>query len=594
MTKQKQRYTADYLISKRIEKWNNNSKEDRISDDNKFRDAVAYELIRNKEFREEIRKKPEKLIELFFFVVDKNQNTIPFILNDVQNDFINKLNKAIDDFEKGLITDISFIILKGRQQGFTTLVTAYQLACTILNKNFKGFTVADDASNSEAIFQNKAKYPYENLPELIKPTEKFNNKRQLLFEKLNSEWQVDTATENMGRSRTVNFFHGSECAFWRCGISKIQAGIGEAFTNNCVKIYESTANGFNEFKDMWDSGAHINCFYEWWKTPEYRTEIPHTLKKQFLDDLKHNNEWIFDRLRWLKNSKKLDLKQLYWYYRKYVGYLDKELIKQEYPCTPEEAFIASGNCVFDKEAIIRRLTEVKIPLKQGHFIYDYNGLKLANIKWENEVNGIIKIYKEVIEKHPYVLAGDTAGDGSDYFTAQVIDNITGEQVATLRMKSNEVEYAKQIFSLATYYNNALVGIETNFSTYTQIELERLGYKNFFVRKVEDTIKDKLKKSFGFRTTTITRPLILGNLKRIVTENVEMINDKNTLEELLTFIRNEDGKEEAQTGYHDDLVMALAIVYYIREQQDTTLIEETNEEEDDYPEFSFNKKVDEII
>ena len=162
------------------------------------------------------------------------------------------------------------------------------------------------------------------------------------------------------------------------------------------------------------------------------------------------------------------------------------------------------------------------------------------------------------------------------------------------MKSNEVEYAKQIFSLATYYNNALVGIETNFSTYTQIELERLGYKNFFVRKVEDTIKDKLKKSFGFRTTTITRPLILGNLKRIVTENVEMINDKNTLEELLTFIRNEDGKEEAQTGYHDDLVMALAIVYYIREQQDTTLIEETNEEEDDYPEFSFNKKVDEII
>ena len=95
-----------------------------------------------------------------FVVVDKNQRTMPFFLNDVQHDFINTLNKAKQDFNEGKITNISLLVLKGRQQGFTTLVTAYQLSCSILNKNFQGYTLADKSDNAEAIFQNKAKYPY--------------------------------------------------------------------------------------------------------------------------------------------------------------------------------------------------------------------------------------------------------------------------------------------------------------------------------------------------------------------------------------------------------------------------------------------------
>lgn len=580
------KYTADYLIKKRIEKWNSNSEETRLQEDKKLRDAIANELIINEKLRKEVQKSPEKLIELLFYVVDKEQKTVPFILNDVQKDFIGKLNKAKEDFKVGKIVDISLLVLKGRQQGFTTLITAYQLACTILNKNFQGFTVADEASNTEAIFQNKAKFPYDQLPEAIKPTEKFNNKRQLLFEKLNSSWQVDTATANMGRSRTVNFFHGSECAFWRDGIALIQAGIGEAFTKNCIKIYESTANGFNDFKAMWDSGTNINCFYEWWRTPEYRLNIPTTERKEFLSNLKESKEWIFDRLRWLKNAKKLDLKQLYWYYNKYNNYIDKELIKQEYPCTPEEAFLASGNCVFDKEAIIIRIAELKTPVKQGYFSYKYNGLKITNIKWQDDLNGPIKIYKLPKKNYPYVLAGDTAGEGSDFFTAQVIDNTTGEQVAVYKDKVDEVEYTKQMYCLGMYYKEALIGIETNFSTYPQLELERLGYKNFYVRKVEDTIPDVVKRSFGFKTTSLTRPIILGELKRIVKENIDKINDKDTLEEMLVFIKNDKGREEAQVGYHDDLVMALAIVYYIRDQQKTNVdVKETRKE---FYNFDFEK------
>ena len=151
---------------------------------------------------------------------------------------------------------------------------------------------------------------------------------------------------------------------------------------------------------------------------------------------------------------------------------------------------------------------------------------------------------------------------------------------------DEVEYAHQMYCLATYYNTALVGIETNFSTYPQLELERLGYNKFYIREVEDTIKDKVKKSFGFKTTTLTRPIILGELKRIVKENIDKINDKDTLEEMLVFVKNDKGREEAQSGYHDDLVMALAIVYYIRNQQKTNV--EVKEAKKEFYNFEFEK------
>lgn len=563
-------YTADYLIAKRKEKWNNTHD---LEYDKQFREAVVNELITDKKLLEEVQREPNKLIELLFIVVDKEQRTIPFFLNEVQLDLVNRINKAREEFEKGIITDISILILKGRQQGFTTVVTAYQLASILITKNFQGFTVADESSNSETIFQNKAKFVYDALPDKIKPSEKYNNKRQFLFDKINSSWSVDTATKNMGRSRTINFFHGSECAFWKYGIAITQAGIGEAFTRNCIKIYESTANGFNEYRQMWKSGVHINCFYEWWRTPEYRIKFEsEKIKKDFILKIKGKSEWIYERLNWLQNKKKLELDQLYWYYKKYNSYIDKELIKQEYPCSADEAFIASGRCIFDKENIIKRIDELSNtkPLKRGFFTYKYDGLKLKDIKWEDDESGCIKLYELPKKMYPYCLSGDTAGDGSDFFTGHVIDNTNGKQVAVLKQDVDEDLYAKQMYCLGKYYNNALIGIETNFSTYPQKELERLGYENFYIREIEDKYTHKKEKAYGFRTTTLTRPLIFADLVKIVRDSIEYIVDIETLEEMLTFVKNKDGKSEAQEGYHDDLVMALAIVYYIRTQQKYTV------------------------
>ena len=590
------RVTAEFLIDRRKRQWKVHHD---IKKDEKFVLAVAFEIIRNKFLREEIIDNPEKLIELCFTVVDKDKKIVPFFINEVQHEFIDTLNKAIDDYDKGLITSISLLVLKGRQQGFTTLITAYQLAATITRSNFEGLTLADKSTNSESIFQNKAKTVFNRLPEMLKPTEKYNSKRQLLFEKLNSSWSIDTATKEVGRSRTINFFHGSECAFWKDGISNIQASLGETFTKNAIKIYESTANGFNDYRTMWKSGEHINCFYQWWKTKEYRLNFEtKNMRTKFLNDIDRKAGWIYERLKWLRDEKKLDENQLYWYFKKYQSYIDKELIKQEYPCTEDEAFIASGKCFFNTEIIIQRINEIEQVrnngvLEVGYFDYEIkiknNKKQITNIKWVNDATGPIKILKRPQNKIPYVLGGDTAGDGSDFFTGTVIDNTTGKIVAVLKHEKDETYYTRQIYCLGKYYNTALIGLEVNYSTYpTKMLAEEYEYPNLYVREKEDDFTGRTDKKYGFRTDRDTRPLILAELQRIMYEEIEKITDIEILKESLTFIKNEKGRPEAQEGSHDDLIMCTAITYYIRNQQDRKMKTEKNvKQEDDF--FSFTQE-----
>ena len=69
---------------------------------------------------------------------------------------------------------------------------------------------------------------------------------------------------------------------------------------------------------------------------------------------------------------------------------DEDQFKQEYPINPHEAFLSTGSCIFDKEKIIERLEVVKKPLKIGYFTYEYDGMKLSDIKWVNDDKGYIK------------------------------------------------------------------------------------------------------------------------------------------------------------------------------------------------------------
>ena len=226
-----------------------------------------------------------------------------------------------------------------------------------------------------------------------------------------------------------------------------------------------------------------------------------------------------------------------------------------------------GKTVFDARAIQKRLENISKPIKRGYFIYDYDGVRISNIRWMNDRDGYINIYQlpNTPEITKYCIGGDTAGEGSDFFTGHVLDARTGNQVATLKHQFDADQYTKQMYCLGIYYKQALIGIEANFDSYPLRELQRLGYTNQYVREAVDTYTGKTEKRFGFKTTRLTRPTIISRLIEIVRENVECINDKDTLEELLTIVRNEKGRIEAQDGTHDDNMMGLAIAHEIREQ-----------------------------
>lgn len=226
-----------------------------------------------------------------------------------------------------------------------------------------------------------------------------------------------------------------------------------------------------------------------------------------------------------------------------------------------------GKTVFAAAAVSGRLSELRgAPYRTGLYEYDYDGMVISNIRWVDDASGYIKLYCEPEQGRPYVIGGDTAGDGSDYFVGQVLDNVTGQQVATLRHDTDEDLYARQMYCLGKSYNDALLAIEANYSTYPIKELERLGYNHQYVRVSEDTYTHKPTKSYGYQTNSKTRPLSIAGLVTIAREHIEYINDTDTLEEMLTFVRNSKGRPEAQQGAHDDCVMALAIAYYAREQQ----------------------------
>ncbi len=583
--------TIKYLTEKRKKLWQ--EKKD-LSLDRQLTELFAKKILEDKSLFAEITKNPHKLIECCFSVVDKKRHTVPFFFNQVQKDFVGKLET--------LGPQKPYFILKGRQQGFTTLITAIQLSYAIIKRNFSGFTLADRDDNTKAIFNDKAKAMYNDLPRILKPTEKYNSTNELFFDKLNSSWRVASATSNIGRSRTLSFIHFSEIAFYKCSIADLQKSILEASTEDAYCIYETTANGFNDAKDLWNTGYCNNLFYEWWKSQEYAsTDYKY---------LKTTDKWLVERLKSLK-EKGLSKEQLTWYAKKYASYIDKSSIRQEYPCTPEEAFIVSGDCVFDKDAIANYLNNFNIPYTLGYFRYQkslkpslyQNGKPVAyetvidEIQFVKSPSGFIRIVDQpfikkegaITYKKPYIIGADTAGTGQDFFTAKVLDNTSGKCVATLHKQSiDEDLFAEQLYCLGKYYNNAYIGVEINYSRHPVNHLLSLGYDNMFSHSLSDESSPGLtEKRYGFLTSSSTRPVIIANLVTAMRENLECETDRETLKELTTFVKNPSGKSSASSGSHDDLVMASAIAHFLRSFYTQEM--EISDTGSDFLEKSFIKK-----
>lgn len=575
-------FTLDEIIKKRREKWEQHHD---IEQDKIYINAVAKHIMQNPQLIKDIQEKPELLIEAVFVIVDKERNTVPFFLNELQREFLDYINQAKKDYKEGKRLHLKFMLLKGRQGGFTTVITAYELVCAITQRNFAGFTLADISDNTESIFNSKAKFVFDKLPECLKPSAKYNSKREFYFDKINSSWEVATqGNKEVGRSKTLNFFHGSEAAFWD-NLESVMTGLGEALTKDSIQILETTANGYNQYKDMWDADNNFeNLFFVWWKTAEYRLNFESESREQWFKDKVLNSKepkevdyksesWIFYKCSILYNIEHIEWEQIYWYYNKWKD--KKEKLLQEYPCSPDEAFLASGLCVFNKEKLIvhKKLLTEKYkdnPPKQGYFQIQWNNPDamdyIKSFKWVDSLAGCIKIYEESKEFYPYVIGGDTKGEGSDKFAGTVINNTSGRRAAHLHGEMKSKYYTAQMYCLGLYYNTALISIETNFNTYPIELLVEWKYPNQYLREKKDTFTGDIKKSWGWKTDGNTRPLIIEKEVTMIDEHIENVVDIEFINECLTFVIDENGRPDAETGKHDDLLFSDMIANECRSQQ----------------------------
>lgn len=259
--------------------------------------------------------KYEKFIEARLSIINKQGIEVPFLLNAPQKMFI----------ERATGKDI---LLKARQEGFSSEIGAIFSGDFILDPNSHSIVIADLADNATGLLDKVKFYlkSYEAKTGMVIPL-KYNSKYELMNEVLNSKYTVGTA-ENVefGRSKTIKNLHMSEAFFYKY-FRKLLASALQAVRPDGRVVIESTANGFNEGKEFWDQSVLGETGFNpiFFKASDFYS-------KEFLDQK-----------------------------RKELG----RLFTQEYPETPEEAFLTSGDLYFNTDSLKHYLENTREPITEG-------------------------------------------------------------------------------------------------------------------------------------------------------------------------------------------------------------------------------------
>lgn len=479
---------------------------------------------------------------------------------------------------------VRLIILKARQLGASTVTEAVMFQDSARFQLVKTLIVAHADTSTKNLFEMNKLF-YDRLPPRRQPMRKRSNAKEIVFENptkdkkkkrkrpglMSSVKCVTAGSKGAGRSDTLSNVHLSELAFWPGDPEATYIGIMQAVPDEpdtCV-VVESTPNGYNYFKKLWDEAVSGEnglkpIFLAWFTDPDYRREVePGTVWDEYELRLKKRFNLDDEQLAWRR-----------WQIKVNCGNNEK-MFRQEYPSTPEEAFLTSGDPFFDNDAIAEWLEQLDPWIREGEFTYDppeSKGEKPRNIGWHNKEHGIVRIYEEPKPGHYYVLGGDTAGDGSDYFTAYVIDNLTKKCVADYRCQYSEIYYARQMWCLGRYFNWALIALEINYSTYPAKKLSEWNYPRLYQRERKDTSFKQMVKALGWATTSKTRPVMLANLHTITEDELGIIRSHRVLREMLRFVYDKNRRPEAAEGEHDDMVMGCAICYEAASQQQGGLTE----------------------
>jgi hypothetical protein len=217
-------------------------------------------------------KNPFNLIKHGFLTIKtKSQGIQKLYPNTVQKKFVETVEKL---FFSG--KPVRILVLKARQMGISTIIEAIIYAFTSRMRGINSFVIADDLEGANYIFEMQKMFQ-EYLDKHLKPRTKASNEKKLGFAGLNSQILIDTADNpNIGRKYTIQFAHLSEGARFTKPLEEIISGLGHAVPNapGTMIFLETTANGYNEFYDLWLSAINgksdwLSLFYAWHEFPEY-------------------------------------------------------------------------------------------------------------------------------------------------------------------------------------------------------------------------------------------------------------------------------------------------------------------------------------
>lgn len=518
-------------------------------------------------------------IENFLQIRNKRAEIIPLKLNQAQQIVMDIVER---DDELGIPK--RYIVLKARQMGLSTLFEGLIFHDTSTNENKNSLIIAHEEPASQNLFQMSKLY-YENLPDLIRPMKKYSNGKILSFENpetdenkkqgnagLRSKISIATAgTGEVGRSATIHNLHVSELAFFpdpkTTMLGLLQCVPDEA---NTMIVLESTANGVGDyFHELWvkavkGENEFVPIFLPWFIDLSYtRPFRSKSEKQQFIDEVEstsinNNGETVYTYEHELMKKHNLTYEQLNW--RKYTiankcqG--DEMLFMQEYPSTPEEAFISTGRPKFSLKALKKYQTITQEP-ERGYLRINSDN----KIDFIPDAKGYISIWKKPEPDRFYCIGADVAeGLAHGDYSCGLVGDEDFDIVAMWHGHIDPDLFGIELIKLGRYYNDAYMGVENNNHGLTTLSImKREEYWNLYFSKSYDRIADKLTQKLGWTTNGRTKPLMIDKLAEFIREMFLGIYSDLIISEMFTYVIDDDGKTNAQSGCFDDTVMAAAIL-----------------------------------
>ena len=420
--------------------------------------------------------------------------------------------------------------------------------------------VAHDLDSAEYIFGiGKLFYDLLDVPE--RPALVRDTTRGLRFKAPHfGSLLVDTSKNvRAGRSLRLQYLHCSEVAGWEGDPKQTATGLMSAVSNSpkTMIVLESTANGQGGyFYDEWlkavaGKSDFEAVFFAWHEFPAYALRV---IDPTFGASLS-------PRELQMQQKYGLSLEQLAWYRwaleNKCQG--DEMLMRQEYPSSADEAFIATGRPRFDAYALdgMPILEPVRGVLRRVDRIYG------PGVEFVSDPYGWLAVWQRPQPHASYVLGTDVAlgiakddsGRKHDYSCSAVLDKRTGRQVALLHGHFEPDEFGHLNALLGEWYNFAFSGIEVIGSGETVFSVMKSdGYP------MRALYADPEANRPGWNTNVKTRAIMVDDLAQAIRERSVLIHDMQTVMECRSFAFNKRGKPEAISSCFDDRVIALGIAW----------------------------------